>query len=88
MLQAIKIFFLRISSNPLFILEIKKGRVRKNHGNVKRQFLQDCNDIVRKAKISSGYIYGEKGKFETTTIKGSNNIPPNILQRFRNVYRF
>ena len=80
----ITILFLRLTANPAFIIKIEKGIVTKVSGTVKNSFLTDCIDIIEQGGIQQGIIYTGQGKFGSTVLKASGNIPDDVLQALRN----
>jgi len=88
MIQNIRIFFIKITLNPLFIIKVHRGDVTTALGTVKHSFMHQCMDIIDRNKIQTAIIYGINSDFGSTTIKTSSEISGDILQQLRNVYSF
>lgn len=86
--QNIRIFFIKITQNPLFIIKVQRGIATTVSGTVKHSFMHQCMDIIDRNKIQTAIIYGVKSAFESTTIKTFGEISGDILQQLRNVYSF
>ena len=61
---------------------------KKNWGRIKPGFMNDCREIVSRNQIKSGVIYAARGQYERPILNGTNEIPKDIIQQFRNVWSF
>ncbi len=84
----IRLFLLRITNAPLLVIEIKNGISKKIMGNVKSSFLADCVEICERNNLSNGFLYATKSDYGHPVLKGSMEIPTEILQQFRNTWGF
>lgn len=87
-LLSIKLFLCKISSNPVFIIEVKNSKVRHVKGDKNIKFINDCVDIVRENNISNGLIYAVKNSDGKTIIRTSSEISSESAQRLRNLWSF
>ncbi len=84
----VRILFIKLTTNSLFIIKIENGVVTKISGNVKNSFLNDCMEISKRHNLKSGLIYTKKSSYGTDVLKVSNEIKNEMLQRLRNAWSF
>ena len=87
-LLSIKLILCKISSNSLFILEIRNSQIRHVSGVKNTKFLNDCEDIVKENNLTFGLIYAVKDTNGKTRIKTSSEISKASAQRIRNLWSF
>lgn len=68
---------------PMFTVRIEGGRTIAVQGSVTSAFLEDCQDIVRRRGIESGWIWGHRTE-RGVRLEFSSGIVPGDRQRFRN----
>ncbi len=68
---------------PMFTVRIEGGGTRAVQGTVTSAFLEDCQDIVRRRGIESGWIWGHRME-RGVRLEFSSGIVPGDRQRFRN----
>jgi hypothetical protein len=88
LLLSLKILFCKIFSSPVFIIEIKKGKVTQVKGAKVIKFVHECEDIAKENNLSNGLIYAVKNSGGKARIKTSSEIPSGVAQRLRNVWSF
>lgn len=79
--------FYKLTRSPVFIIGIDNGHVYTFSGIAKNAFLSDCQEIVARNKVKSGFIYGIKNP-SCTIIVCSMELNKKIQQQIRNVWGF
>ena len=71
-------------SNELFVVEVRKGKVRFTRGRIPQRLLDDIADVVRRPRVVSGRIrvVKEGGR---PRVQAEGQFDPDHLQRLRNV---
>ncbi|MCG8575931.1 MAG: DUF3634 family protein [Flavobacteriales bacterium] len=87
MAHHIQLFFIKTFSSWVFILRFENNKVVLKEGKVRSGFASDCLDIMKKAQLSSGLLYGVRHQ-NGIRIKASKNFSSEIIQRIRNVWSF
>ena len=77
------VFFLRRQST--FTIVVSGGKARLKNGSIPGPFVQDVEDICRRAGIASGTVSGV-GAQHQVTLRFSSEIPPQCHQQIRNAW--
>lgn len=86
MLLTLKSLYYQTVANPEFILLIENGKVTNIKGNVKKGFLRDFKVFLKKNKIRTGLIIGDKKSTRRISLIFSNEIPSTTHQQLRNLW--
>ncbi len=84
----IKLFLLKLTQSPVFIIVVKEGSILKKEGRVNNGFVQDCKEIMKANCITHCVIYGVAKSQRNTLIKAWGTVSKDALQQMRNVWQF
>ena len=87
-LSGLKLFFKKLGSGSVFLLEVENAKVHHVKGEKYIKFVQDCEDIVKEHGITSGIIYAVKDADGKIRVKTSSEISRDSAQRIRNAWSF
>ena len=83
-LQQLRFLFYRLAQQPCFVLQIHKGRIQLQQGQVSQTFLSACQDIVELYALQQGLILGLK-RNQYIQLR-FYDLPPQLQQNFRNLW--
>lgn len=86
-LLALAAFFAWLALRPptLFLLRIADGRVRVARGKVAGPMFDEARHICADARLTHGWVRGSRTR-RGIVLTFSRHIPPDVRQRFRNVW--
>ncbi len=84
----LKRIFYKLTSNVVFIIEVKNSRVKNVSGIEHIRFMEDCADVVKETDLKRGLIYAVKASDGRILIKTSGEVSPQAAQRLRNLWSF
>jgi hypothetical protein len=83
-LLSIPLVFSIYRSNELFVVEVRKGKVRFTRGRMPQRLLNEIADVVRRPRVVSGRIRVVK-EGGMPKVQAEGQFEPDHLQRLRNV---
>jgi Protein of unknown function (DUF3634) len=84
----LKLFLLKITQSPAFIIVFEKENAKVKYGKANNAFVQDCREIMKTNNLTNGIVYAVREDQGNIIIKSSSNISKGALQQMRNIWQF
>lgn len=76
----------RVFSNPVFIIQFEKSRIKRTFGTIRNGYKAASTEILNRNNIDKGLIYAVRDQNGRNIIKTSGNIPKEVTQQLRNAW--